>query len=715
MSDLAERAGPPPATETREAAHRRRLEALTTLLGDLAALGDLDALCRVAVERGPQTLGVRRMALWFRTDDPAVVSGSYGVDEHGQIRDERASRVHVSEPTLMGRVLFRGETTVMQRDAELRDDRGEIVGRGDAVIAAISAERNVLGCICADTLHSPEPMDTLQADLLFLFGAALGQIWRRVRAERDVADLEVRYRHLFETAQDAFVIFDPETHRILDANDSWLRMYRLPRERLAGVSLFDFSAESEASQIAFLKAVTTQAQSFPVRRHRRADGSVFPVEVSASSFMLNGRAVVCGVARDVSERVRAEEALRKARDELERRVRERTAELVNANQTLLVEIDQRRRAELTLRESEERFRLITRATRTGTWHWDLRRNEHTWSDELKALVGLPADTPPDPRRLLELIHPEDRDRVARLMAPPSEPAADAETEFRLLTPDGVRRLLARGSTLAGRDGRPARNVGVIVDVTELRRAQHEASEQKQAAELQRMETLAATGRMAAGIAHEINNPLQGIVAQMRLLSDELPPVLRDGRRVQLIQASVRRISEVVANLLNIHRPLRPGADSCAASGVVAAVIELIGAMAAAQGIAIQSALRPRNLVLPVSSNALTQILLNLSLNAVDAMPEGGVLRIEAARDRREVLLRVSDTGSGISPEDRQKIFSPFFTTKGPKGTGLGLAVTHSLVAAAGGVIETAPREGGGTLFLIRFPRPPATRRKPARR
>ena len=77
MSDSAERAGPPPATETREAAHRRRLEALTTLLGDLAALRSLDELCRVAVERGPQALGVRRMALWFRTDDPAVVAGSF--------------------------------------------------------------------------------------------------------------------------------------------------------------------------------------------------------------------------------------------------------------------------------------------------------------------------------------------------------------------------------------------------------------------------------------------------------------------------------------------------------------------------------------------------------------------------------------------------------------------------------------------------------------
>lgn len=341
---------------------RRSLEVLTDVLADLAGGRDPDALCRAAVTRGRAALGVSRVALWFRTEDSRVVAGTYGVDERGRLRDERASRVEVSEDSLMGRVLFRHERTVIQRDGPLRDDCGAEVGRGDAVIAAISAEREVLGCVCADNLGSARRIDDFQADLLFVFGAAVGQIWRRLKAEQAASEVEVRYRRVFESALDAIVIFDPATHRIIDANEAWLRMYGRTREELPNLDILSLSADPDASKQTLIEAVTDRARSLPVRYHLRRDGSTFPVEFSASCFPMGGRDVICGVARDISDRVRAEAELRQAQDELEQRVRARTAELVGANQTLMVEIDQRRRAEQVLSTNERRFRAIFNST-----------------------------------------------------------------------------------------------------------------------------------------------------------------------------------------------------------------------------------------------------------------------------------------------------------------------------------------------------------------
>lgn len=836
-------------TEAREADHRRSLEVLTGLLTDLAGIHDLDELCRSAVERGHKALDVSRMALWFRTDDPAVVMGTYGIDEYGQLRDERASRVRVSDASLMGRILYHREPTVMQRGVPLRNDRGEEVGRGDAVIAAISAEHDVLGCICADNLRSGRDIDNLQADLLFLFGAAFGQIWRRVRAEQKAAEVEARYRRLFENAQDAIVLFDPETQRILDANESWLSMYRRTREELPALDILANSAESEDSKQQFLRTHVTETRTFSIRRHKRSDGTVFPVEIAAFSFQMGGRPVMCAIVRDVSERLQAQEALRKAHEELEQRVRERTAELLHANQTLMIEAEQRKRVETVLRAnerrfrgifnstfefigllttdgillevnqtaldaagihaadvlnqsfrdarwwsispetrqrlteaiaqaargetvryevdirgrddhvitidfsirpildergkvtllvpeghditerkrmdealrlSEERFRMTAKAARIGTFDLDVATGKLTWSEGFREILGLAPDAAPDVKVFFNCVHPEDREHARVCIAHSLERPGDWEMEYRVVRPDGsIHWVMDRASGLAGGDGKVSRILGLIADVTELRQAQTEAAEQKQAAQYQQMETLVATGRMAAGIAHEINNPLQGIVAQMRLLADDLPADLRGSKRIELIHASVKRISEVVANLLNIHRPPREGETTCLAAAVISSLTELVGAMAASRGVRIESAVRPGDITIPMPPNALTQALLNLCLNAVDAMPAGGVLRVEALGGKKEVLVRVSDTGFGIPPENRSKLFSPFFTTKGPKGTGLGLSVTHSLVTSAGGTIHALARKGGGTTFVIQFeaadaPKPRAAARKSAR-
>lgn len=240
------------------------------------------------------------------------------------------------------------------------------------------------------------------------------------------------------------------------------------------------------------------------------------------------------------------------------------------------------------------------------------------------------------------------------------------------------------------------------DLTALRQVERDAAEQRQALLHQRTESLAATGRLAAGVAHEINNPLQGIIAQLRLLTDEVPPEVARGRRMTLIEQSIERIRDIVQRLLALNRRPTGGASSCRMSEVVDQVLSLTSSQLTTQGVYVESAVNPPDLEVPMSAGSLSQVMLNLVLNAGDAMPGGGTVRVEAEKVGESVRVSVMDSGTGLSPEAHIKLFSPFFTTKGPQGTGLGLSVCHSLVTEAGGRIEALDRPEGGAVFRILF-------------
>lgn len=218
--------------EATEEDHCTRLEALSGLLAGFSAIRDLDELCRTAVERAPTVLGVDRMALWFRTMDPNTACGTFGVDENGALRDERASAVRVSPASLMGRVFFQREPVVVQHDVPLRNDRGVEVGRGDAATVAIMAERDVLGCLCVDNLRTKRRIDERQCDLLHVFGAAFGQFYRCVKAEAALRENDERLRAVFDTTGDGVVLYKA----VEDGADFIIVGFNNAAERIEGVS-----------------------------------------------------------------------------------------------------------------------------------------------------------------------------------------------------------------------------------------------------------------------------------------------------------------------------------------------------------------------------------------------------------------------------------------------------------------------------------------------
>ncbi|MCC7209760.1 MAG: response regulator [Anaerolineae bacterium] len=221
-------------------------------------------------------------------------------------------------------------------------------------------------------------------------------------------------------------------------------------------------------------------------------------------------------------------------------------------------------------------------------------------------------------------------------------------------------------------------------------------------QLQRADKLAALGTLAAGIAHEINNPLQPVLTNLELAIEDIDAGQGvDREMLDFARQDVQRIKRIVAGLLDFARPAKMELGPVDVNKVMEEVIGLARKQLEHARVQIQMAPRARKRILG-SADQLKQVFLNLVVNAMDAMPGGGILRIET-HDRGDfVLLQVQDTGSGIAPDLLPHIFDPFYTTKN-HGTGLGLSVSHSIIQSHGGRFEVASEPGQYTRFEVYLP------------
>ncbi len=217
------------------------------------------------------------------------------------------------------------------------------------------------------------------------------------------------------------------------------------------------------------------------------------------------------------------------------------------------------------------------------------------------------------------------------------------------------------------------------------------------------EKLAAIGTLAAGVAHEVNNPLQPILTTLELMLEDTEAGLPiDAESISVAYSNVRRIESMVRLLLDFARPEQQILATVDLNTVVEEVLALTGKQFANDRITIK---RELNALPTITANAdqLKQVVLNLMLNARDAMPNGGVLTLATGEEPTAVVLSIRDTGIGIPASNIPRIFDPFYTTKS-EGTGMGLAVSYSIIEAHGGQIKTISEDGHGTEFIIHFPR-----------
>jgi two-component system, NtrC family, sensor histidine kinase HydH len=222
-------------------------------------------------------------------------------------------------------------------------------------------------------------------------------------------------------------------------------------------------------------------------------------------------------------------------------------------------------------------------------------------------------------------------------------------------------------------------------------------------EVERSQRLAAVGSLAAGVAHEIRNPLSSLKGFATYFRQRYGGVPDDVKVADIMIQEVDRLNRVITELLEFSRPMELKRKATDLAGLVRHTLGTIEGQARGEGVAVQSNLPPGLPLAYIDPDRMTQVLLNLFLNALAAMDRGGVLIVGAARqDDYTLRISVADTGTGIRKEDLGRVFDPYFTTK-PSGTGLGLAIVHRIVEAHGGEIRLESKPGKGSTFTILLP------------
>jgi len=223
-------------------------------------------------------------------------------------------------------------------------------------------------------------------------------------------------------------------------------------------------------------------------------------------------------------------------------------------------------------------------------------------------------------------------------------------------------------------------------------------------EVARSQRLASVGRLAAGVAHEIRNPLSSIKGFATYFKERYPDAPEDQQTATIMIQEVDRLNRVVGQLLEFARPVTVTPRPTSLSALVEDSLRLIERQAQEKEITISTANNAQTDEVHIDPDRMNQILLNLYLNAIEAMEAGGTLRIDFSSNgqNNQIEIRVSDTGCGIKEEDVPKVFDPYFTTKS-SGTGLGLAIAHNIIEAHGGQMKIESRWGQGTTFILRLP------------
>jgi PAS domain S-box-containing protein len=563
----------------------------------------------------------------------------------------------------------------------------------------------------------------------------LGLALRSARTEHALEQVELHLLRLFESTPEAVVLLDPES-RVVRANTAFVKLFGYEQEELARRSVDDLIVPPErAAEAAGYTAQTIGGQAVQAETvRRRKDGTTVDVSVLGAPVFQQGRQVgIFGMYRDMGERRRRErlfEALNRAALGMLRATSEEEAFGAAAG-----ELEAMKLASVLFRlDSGRQCLVLTQLRATERYR---RAVEQALG---RGLAGLEVPLQPAGRyaRLLEAREPvynADKARIVDALVPGSAPQARAEVA-RILGPFAsvAVPLLREGTTFGllvvlSRDLVPAdlpavgafghqlaaalAKIGLIGELeANLREL---TATQARFAQSQKLE---AVGRLAGGVAHDFNNLLTIINGYAELLTEAIPAGAPHRQEVEEILRAGRRAAELTAKLLAFSRKQVLRVElvdlNAVSAGMRNALLRLLG-----EDIRLELELAPDLPAVRVDPAQLEQAILNVALNARDAMPGGGTLAVrtlvvepDAAmlaahpeiRPDPYACIRVEDTGTGIPPDALPHVFEPFFTTKDPgRGTGLGLAMVYGFVKQSGGYVYAANRPEGGACVSVYLP------------
>jgi two-component system, cell cycle sensor histidine kinase and response regulator CckA len=479
------------------------------------------------------------------------------------------------------------------------------------------------------------------------------------------------FRLLFEYNPHPMWSYDARTLRFLSVNEAAIRNYGYSRDEFARMTIDQLHPPEELPTLKqSLESVSSKSTTACTWRHQRKDGTILEAEMTCHAMMFNGRKAQLVLATDVTGRERAQKALR---------------------------------------ETQERYRDLFDHANDVVFTTDLEGNFTSLNKAGESVTGYSMEEVVR-KDTAQILGPKSLDLTRNMREKKLIEGGETTYELEIVRKDGRVATLAVNTSLTYQNGRPSGVRGIARDITERKQLE------EQLRQSQKMEAL---GRLASGIAHDFNNLLGVIIGYGELLSDGLKPgdslhtfadeTLKAGKRAaaltwQLLafsrnQVLQPKVLDLNASITNVEQLLRR---------LIREDVEMVFKLDADLG------------RVKADPGQIEQVILNLTVNARDALPQGGKVKIEtrnvdlsdahtrqdpSVKPGRYVLLAVIDNGTGMDAQTKAKIFEPFFTTKqNGRGTGLGLATVYGIVKQSGGSISVQSEPGKGASFMIYLPR-----------
>lgn len=541
-------------------------------------------------------------------------------------------------------------------------------------------------------------------------------------------------RAILDAVNDAVFVHDMDTGAILDVNEEMCRMYGYSRREAIALTVEDLSAGaapySMQDALTWLRAAAGgQPQLFEWQAKHR-EGGLFWVEVNLKRSCISGKDCLLAVVRDISDRKSAESELRKAREELEVRVEERTAELLKVNEELKREITEREKVEGWLRDSERRYRMLVDEVPDIIFILDHEGCFSYCNTQIEAFLGRPVKDILD-TCLADHLVPEDRHRVAGLLSLPLDAIWDEEVC--LLDSAGERKYSRiRCKALKVEHNGPIRYEGVMRDISIRRRLEGElkASRKELLEKIRIIDDLythivesgksRAIAEHTAEVAHELRQPLAiigGFVRRMARTLGEGEAANELDRLVtfRIIISEIQRLERILDRLIRFTRHETLRFDLVDPNEIIEHVLEVYDGMIKKRSLRLEKNLGKEVGEIPVDSDRFEEVMRNLVANAIEASYSGERILVESGVSipsckaqetgglecESYFEVKIKNFGPAIEADELQKLFSPFYSTKA-YGTGIGLRLSKKIVEDHGGSISVQSDEDG-TVFTVWLP------------
>ena len=534
------------------------------------------------------------------------------------------------------------------------------------------------------------------------------------KAIMDLLQSEARYRLLFDSNPYPIFVFDVETLQFLAVNDEAIRHYGYSRDEFLTLTIKDIRPPEDIPiLLELVKNTVKKGESFHSGRHLKKDGVLIDVEVTAQEINYGGRPARLALVTDITER---------------------------------------KRIEKELKTKEIRLAEAQRAARMGSWEWNIVENKVTWSEELYRIFGLnPQEFGGTYEAYLSYVHPEDRDLVKQMIENALYGKKFPSYENRIIRSDGEVRVINAAAVVEfDKSGKPLKVTGIAQDITKRKRDEdNQRILEEQLLQAHKMESI---GQLAAGVAHEINTPLQYVGDNTRFLKtactnlntvlekyaellaacqtagvssemvDDVGKAVEECEVKYLMQEVPKAIEHSLEGIERVTKIIKSMKDFAHPGFNEKKPVDLNKSIESAISVARNEwkyfAEMETDLdesLPPVTCNAgeINQVVLNLIINASHAISEmngntnaeRGIIKIQTVRNGEWAEIRISDTGAGIPQNIQSKIFDPFFTTKEVgKGTGQGLSIAHQIVVSKHrGKLTFKTDQGKGTTFIVCIP------------